>query len=144
MKCRVRAIVRKGNELLLVQHKNPAGESTSAWALPGGGVEDGEMIIDALQREMIEETGIAPQIGDLRFIHQFKRNGIYEGPEFFFEVINSEDYDTIDLSRTTHGLHEIARIGFFEPQNLDGLLPEFLKDKILLQSKQIQIIINED
>jgi ADP-ribose pyrophosphatase YjhB (NUDIX family) len=128
MKSRVRAIVKRGNELLLVQHKDPQGIPYNTWALPGGGIEDGEMLLDAIEREMIEETGIKPVIGKLMYVHQFKYAGVYQGPEFFFEIKNVSDYETIDLSKTTHGELELAQIGFFDPRTLDNVLPGFLKD----------------
>lgn len=128
MKSRVRAIVKRGNELLLVQHKNPEGGSYNTWALPGGGIDDGEMLLDAMEREMIEETGIKPIIGKLMYVHQFWYKGSYQGPEFFFEVKNVDDYLDVDLSKTSHGEAEIATIGFFDPRTVTNLLPAFLSD----------------
>ncbi|MBC7581789.1 NUDIX hydrolase [Aeromicrobium sp.] len=141
MKCRVRAVVRRGDTILLVRHNNPAGGSYDSWALPGGGIEDGENLTDALQREIIEETGVVPVIGDLLVVHQFKHSGMYEGPEFFFEVTNAEDYLQIDLSKTTHGQLEIAEIGFFDPSTLSTLRPEFLGDLTKVFVGQPQLLI---
>lgn len=127
MTCRVRAIIRDGDRLLLVQHKDEQGQPFSSWALPGGKIDDGESLTDALQREMIEETGVAPRIGTLLYVHQFIRDGVYEGPEFFFEVTNAADYAAIDLTQTTHGDTEIATIGFLDPRTFN-LRPEFLQN----------------
>ena len=126
MRCRVRAVVFLDDKLLLVQHKDVSGQPTGAWALPGGGIDDGESLTDALTREMIEETGVTPEIGRLLFVHQFMRDGVYEGPEFFFEVTNAADYMDIDLAQTSHGEAEIATIGFYDTKELTGLKPDFL------------------
>jgi 8-oxo-dGTP diphosphatase len=128
MNVRVRAIIARGNELLLVKHKDPDGKPYGSWVLPGGKVEEGELIVDAIVREITEETGITPTIGRLLYVHQFSRGEIAEGPEFFFEVTNVGDFENIDLSATSHGLIEIAEIGFYDPTTLTNVLPEFIAE----------------
>lgn len=46
----------EGPRVLLVKRKNPplAGQ----WSLPGGRVEHGEKLADAVKREVLEETGV--------------------------------------------------------------------------------------
>ncbi len=48
----VRAIVFRGDEVLVVSQKNGG-----VYILPGGRVEEGERPLDTLKREVIEETG---------------------------------------------------------------------------------------
>ncbi|SNY92425.1 ADP-ribose pyrophosphatase YjhB, NUDIX family [Cohaesibacter sp. ES.047] len=52
----VSALIRSGDHVLLIERGNPplAGE----WSLPGGTVETGESLEEAIQREILEETGL--------------------------------------------------------------------------------------
>jgi 8-oxo-dGTP diphosphatase len=53
----VTALVRRGDELLMVRQAGPGEEP--AWTVPGGRVEPGELLTEALERELLEETGIS-------------------------------------------------------------------------------------
>jgi 8-oxo-dGTP diphosphatase len=50
------ALVRQGDRILLVQRTRPP--FVGYWGLPGGGVELGETVEQALVREVAEETGL--------------------------------------------------------------------------------------
>jgi ADP-ribose pyrophosphatase YjhB (NUDIX family) len=56
---RVSAILSWGGRLLLCRHEKPGKEY---WLLPGGGVNSGESLVDALHRELREEVGIFDEI----------------------------------------------------------------------------------
>ena len=49
--------------VLLVQRRNPPNQG--AWSFPGGRVERGEPLVEAVRREVREETGLAVNVGDL-------------------------------------------------------------------------------
>jgi 8-oxo-dGTP diphosphatase len=130
----VRGIVFHGNKLLCVRlkpYKEHLKRDNSYWCLPGGGLDDGEALIAGVEREMLEETGIRPTVGNLLYVQQFLQDD-KDYLEFFFHITNSEDYLGIDLSKTTHGLEEIEEIGFIDPA-ANHILPEFLKTESLLK-----------
>ena len=57
---RVSALLRWEDRILLCRHeKTGRGEY---WLLPGGGVNSGESLLDALHRELAEEVGIVDEI----------------------------------------------------------------------------------
>ena len=142
----VRGVVLKDGKLLCVRlkkHKdNATDEGQDFWCTPGGGVDVGESLITALEREFIEETGIKPDVGNLLYVQQFSHND-WEHLEFFFDIINSEDYEDIDLEATTHGAIEIAEVGFIDPA-VNTVLPIFLttEDLVLDSAKGVTKVFN--
>jgi ADP-ribose pyrophosphatase YjhB (NUDIX family) len=56
---RVSAILRWHERMLLCRHEK--GEK-QYWLLPGGGVNSGESLVDALHRELAEEIGIYDEV----------------------------------------------------------------------------------
>lgn len=59
---RVAAVVVKGDSILLVRHEKAGA---AYWLLPGGGVDFGEPLAEALRREVREETCLEVSVGDL-------------------------------------------------------------------------------
>jgi 8-oxo-dGTP diphosphatase len=53
----VAALLRDGDDVLLVRQQGPS-DRRAYWALPGGVAEAGELLCDALGRELREETGL--------------------------------------------------------------------------------------
>ena len=119
------------------------------WCTPGGGLEMGEGLLDGLHREMIEETGVKPEIGKLLFIQQFAESGEQSahGPneqlEFFFLITNWQDYQHINLEQTSHGVDEVAECGFVDPKTT-RILPSYLTevdlDWLINNSTETQIL----
>lgn len=123
----VRGIIWQDGKLFCQQLKNNhSNQRGPFWCTPGGGMDDGETIHQALRREMVEETGIAPIIGRLLFVQQFF-DGNKEQLEFFFHITNAEDYHQINLEATSHGMIEVERCEFVDPKQA-RVLPAFLME----------------
>lgn len=118
---RVRAVIRHQARYFFVKHM----PDSPYWALPGGGLDDGEALEQGLARELVEELGVKPAIGKLLYVQQLF-SGSDESLEFFFEVTNGAEYQSIDLSATTHGSLELSAAQFIDPTT-ETILPEFLQ-----------------
>lgn len=66
------AVVVKDDALLMVRRGGEPGKDL--WSLPGGRVERGEYISDALAREVKEETGVDVRAGELIGIFEIVGN----------------------------------------------------------------------
>ena len=107
----VRAVVLDGDgRVFLIKHSYAEG-----WQLPGGGVEAGETLLEALARELAEEGNI--ELTGLPALH-----GIY-----FHPFYSNRDHVTIyvvrDFRQSAPPIpdREIVAHGFFP---LDGLPPD--------------------
>ena len=70
----VGAIVIRDNKVLLIKRGQPPGEGL--WSIPGGSVELGETLQEAVEREVREETGVTVRAGN---------------PVYTFDLIDRDD-----------------------------------------------------
>jgi ADP-ribose pyrophosphatase YjhB (NUDIX family) len=61
----VTGILIEGNKILLVKQKI---EPNREWSLPGGRVDAGEKLEEAINRELLEETGLVTKVEKLLYI----------------------------------------------------------------------------
>ena len=125
-------IINDQGEVFCQRLKANEQKNRNFWCTPGGGLDMGESLLDGLRREMIEETGVAPEIGKLLFIQQFTdENAPDDRPkeqlEFFFQITNWQDYETIDLANTSHGEIEVGECGFVDPKTT-YILPTYVSE----------------
>jgi 8-oxo-dGTP diphosphatase len=64
------AVVDEQQRLLLTWW-NGEGRGTPSWSMPGGGVEYEESLTEAVQREVLEETGYLVEVGSPIAEHSF-------------------------------------------------------------------------
>jgi 8-oxo-dGTP pyrophosphatase MutT (NUDIX family) len=104
----VRAVVLDGQgRVFLVQHSYVAG-----WHLPGGGVEPGETMADALRRELKEEANI-DCIGDPELLGLYFNRRVSRRDHVALFVVREFRQEAAPAPN-----HEIVAHGFFFPDAL--------------------------
>ena len=116
---RTRGIIICEGELLVVKHSH----DVNYYALPGGHLEYGETVLECIEREIIEELGVKPQVGRLLYVHDYiDENDGVQSVEFFFEIVNGKNYKNIDDVERTHA-HEIVELLWISRAGNEILLP---------------------
>jgi 8-oxo-dGTP diphosphatase len=113
---RVCGICIENDKVLMLKHE-PGFGMPYFWLPPGGGIEMGETMENALQREFLEETGLEIKVGKLLFINQFVHLP-FHAIEFFFlvEVIGGKlsiGYDP-EFSATEQLIADVRFMNFDE------------------------------
>lgn len=118
-----RGIIIFNEKMLVVDIVN-----NNFYCLAGGKLEPKEDILECIDRELIEELGIKPEIGRLLYINTFFDKNNIKNIDFIFEVKNGKDYlDSENINRThAFELSEIRWIGREEDVNF--LPAEIYKD----------------
>ena len=116
----VAAIVRDAKGQILLQQRSDNGR----WGLPGGSVEIGESVCEAIGREVREETGLEVKVERLV--------GVYSDPSL--QVVRYANGDVVHyistllecriLGGSLRTCEETLDLRFFDPAGLpDDLLP---------------------
>jgi 8-oxo-dGTP diphosphatase len=112
----VGAVASDGERLLLVRRGSPP--QAGRWSLPGGRVERGETLAQALEREMLEETELETRCG--RFVGWVERIGA----EHHFVILDFEVEVTGGTLRPGSDVSEAAWVPLEDVPSLslvDGL-----------------------
>lgn len=104
----VGAVVVSGGRALLVKRGNEPAKGV--WSIPGGKVELGETIHDAVVREIREETGLEIEVGDrLQILERIFRDD--SGRVRYHYVLI--DYRALPIGGKLCASSDAADIGFF-------------------------------
>ncbi|MFY0166638.1 NUDIX domain-containing protein [Bacillus anthracis] len=68
IRVRTSALIIKNNNLLLVEFND---ENGLHYNLPGGGVEQGETLMEAVRREALEEASVLIDVGQVAFLYEY-------------------------------------------------------------------------
>ena len=108
-------VVDDAGRFLLIRRANPPAQGQ--WSLPGGRVEPGEDWLDAVVRELLEETGVTARVD--RFVGEVRRDaplgGIYVIRDYLMTI------DSGDSGRTPHAGDDALDAGWFTPEEMRGL-----------------------
>ena len=113
-------LVTRGDEILL---QNRIKKDWQGYTLPGGHIEPEESIVDAVIREMKEETGLTIRNPKLCGVKQFPIEGgryivfLFSANEFEGELVSSDegsmhwvDKNELDKVNTVSDFHELLEV----------------------------------
>ena len=130
-------IINNNNQLLLEQRSD-----NQLWGLPGGGVEIGESVTQALYREVIEETGLNIQIIKLIGIYSDPGNySIMSYPDGGLVQYVSITFKCNPMSENLKISEESIDLKYFDIDNLPNNLMVGHKSRIIDSMKNTKLPI---
>jgi ADP-ribose pyrophosphatase YjhB (NUDIX family) len=119
---RVSAVLRWEGRVLLCRHEKPGrGEY---WLLPGGGVNGGESLVEALRRELEEEVAIGEDLtfeGPVAVVDSIAPKQPLVG-RHVVHIIFAADLSGRSLERVTSTDAAVRGHRLFEPADLDEVV----------------------
>ena len=107
----------KDNKILLVKHKY--GPSKGRWLIPGGFVDLGESISEAIEREILEETSVSVQTKNLVAVRHMSRDRQSGGLVSDLYLVFQVEYKS-GVPKASDDL-EIEDTKFFPLEDLDEI-----------------------
>lgn len=119
------ALIRRGDEYLIVRRSTQAGYGAHRWEVPGGIVEAGETVEEALIREILEETGLTVDI--IRLMRAYtNRDSLPSSQHFEITYLCSYRSGETRLNPAEHDSHRWLNLD--DLKRLDFAARDFLVD----------------
>ncbi len=132
LRLRVNGLVVRNRSLLLVKINSPTAPQPF-WMPPGGGVEFGEHLEEALKREMKEETGMEVQVRRLRYVSEYMKLP-WHAVEFYFDCEPASSKFALgndpELKKNEQLLEDLQFIPF-DKLNEYTIAPSYLKERFV-------------
>jgi len=85
-KVAVGAVIFNKEKVLLVRRSNPPAQGM--WAVPGGKIDPGETMQQALTREIKEETGLDIEVGEIVYVFDVIKHNEQNEISFHYVIID--------------------------------------------------------
>ena len=108
-------VIDKGRVLLVQRNKPP---SKGEWAIPGGRVELGESLPEAVEREILEETGVEITAGEVCHVFDDIRRDEQGRVRFHYVIV---DYFGIYKKGEPKPASDALRAAWFQARELDDM-----------------------
>ena len=136
VRVRVCGLLADGEKILLVNH---AGiRDGDWWAPPGGGVEFGESVQDALRREFREECGLDVAVGEFCFVCEHVNPPLH-AVELFFQVSAVGGALRLGTDPEGNGKPMINEVRYYAFEELETVPAECLHGVFSVRRKKAQI-----
>jgi len=117
----VGAVVWHSTDVLLVRRARPP--NVGSWSIPGGGLEPGETLLEAIAREVREEVGLELRnlvmIAAVELI-RLDPDGRVRYHYLLADATADATAEAADPCQLTPDPAEISEAGWFDPDRLDG------------------------
>ncbi|MCC6629721.1 MAG: NUDIX hydrolase [Chloroflexi bacterium] len=111
----VGGVVLRDGKALLIRRGHEPGRGW--WQIPGGYAEADEEVVDAVEREVLEEAGIPARVVDvLGFRHSVGGRGSIGGPSTNVYIMFR--LEPLDDRAPTFDQDEITGVGYFSPDEI--------------------------
>ena len=109
----VRGVVIDKGKILVVEHSHP--DRPPFWCFPGGHVEENETLVEAVKRELKEETHLDVDVGQIVFVQEFFKEHLIE---LFFECSILDGEAKLGIDPDNPGMPILTKIKWVEPREL--------------------------